>query len=963
MVITDSNSSSKVNVRNMIKILSKQKSGLKVSHINAQSLFPKMDEFRYIFEDTETDIVCVSETWLKSVVKDFQVRLEGYKVFRADRKEPETKTDKKKPNTKKPSTKKKNDKKKNDEVEPKRGGGVAIYIKDFMSCRLVCKSENGPIDYLFVEILSLDQKYLLGAIYRPHKDIDITPIVNIIEKYSVSYNHIILTGDMNCNLLEDLSIADKLESLGLFATNTSVPTHFTSTSSTLLDVMYVSEIKRSVLYDQLSAPNFSKHDLIYMIYDVPLSREKRPKSITFRDFKNINYSELTNEIDLINWSVIYHTSIVDQQISYLNEFIQYLFNKYVPLKTKILKSPSTPWFNNRISNLIQIRNLAYEKWKRYKTTQAHNIYISLKRDVVREVRLAKRKYFEGKFSEGLSGKKLWKQIKNLGFKEEKPSVNLSVDELNKLNTTFVVEKSSLFQQNYYDNLQTTNIAHAFEFICVSQEDILESFLSIKSNAEGLDDMNPVFLKALLPKLLPYITHIFNTILTTSTYPTAWKQAKVIPLPKSNNEYRPIAILPYLSKVFEKIMYKQMIQHIEKNSLLSDKQSGFRQKRSCVTTLIDVSEEIRASIDNEKMSFLTLLDHSKAFDSVDYDILLIKLRKMFGFSSCALKLIYEYLTNRQQVVMSDQNKSFPVSVSCGVPQGSILGPLLFSLYINDLPNVIKTCNIHMYADDVQLYTSCAIGDVNYCIQNINMDLKSVFDWAKGNGLTLNPNKSNALVLYKAKYDTNNLPNIHLNGTIIKYVESVKNLGIIFNSTLSWNNHINNICGKVYGIMRSVWSTQYFTPQKIKLLIAKTFILPTLLYGCEIFSNCDSTADRRLTLVFNNIVRYVYGLKKYDHVSSLAINIYGVSFDKYLEYRSLLTLHKVIVTKEPNYLYMKLNFSQSLRNNMITPILYKRLISTRQFLINAIRLWNSLPYHFHFFTNTTFFRNKLLDFLKS
>ena len=487
--------------------------------------------------------------------------------------------------------------------------------------------------------------------------------------------------------------------------------------------------------------------------------------------------------------------------------------------------------------------------------------------------------------------------------------------------------------------------------------ILNHFLKIKSNSVGLDNFHPLFVKCLLPKLLPYLVHIFNSIITTSCFPSQWKKTKIIPIPKPQNEFRPIAILPYLSKVFESIIHEQINNFLTKNNIINKFQSGYRSGHSCVSALLNVTEDIRDKIDDNKVSFLVLLDHSKAFDTLDHKILCMKLRSFFNFSDSSVKLINNYLVHRSQAVCVHDEISSMCFISRGVPQGSILGPLLFSLYINDLPHVLHHSQIHLYADDVQLYNSCLLDDINDRINKINDDLKSVIKWASGNGLSLNPNKSKVIIISRQKIDYSVIPDIRLSASVIEYVSKVRNLGLIFNRDLSWTDHINSASGKVYGMLRTLWVTQSFTPQHIRMLLAKTYLMPTLLYGCEIYANCDSKDKYKLNKLFNNIIRYIFCLRKYDHVSMYCKKLYSMTFDNLLKFRVIVYIHKIIVTKMPPYLFNKLCFTVSSRNNYLRTTRCRYMISERQFLIYAIRLWNSLPIRLTFITNTLHFREEV------
>ncbi|XP_075150402.1 uncharacterized protein LOC142224508 [Haematobia irritans] len=211
----------------------------------------------------------------------------------------------------------------------------------------------------------------------------------------------------------------------------------------------------------------------------------------------------------------------------------------------------------RPNSLIEKRDLCYKRWKRFKTPEFLQQFISARRDVNKSIQTAKSEYYREKFTSAINSQSKWKEIRNIGIRKNDSSSSAEVD-VNCLNEKFVGRKG---------------------------------FMDIKSDATGLDEINPKLIKMILPLLLPYWTFVFNTIFTESLFPTSWKRSKIIPLPKSNNEFRPISILSYLSKVFEKLMCNQIEEFLHNEKLLSQRQSGFRAKRSCITALIDVIEDI------------------------------------------------------------------------------------------------------------------------------------------------------------------------------------------------------------------------------------------------------------------------------------------------------------------------------------------------------------------------------------
>lgn len=925
--------SSKDVTMNMVRILSKQKEGLKVCHINAQSLNNKSDEFKIIFENSNVDVVCVSETWLSKSTSDHFICPNGYRIFRSDRES----------NTK--------------------GGGVAVFVKKHIVCKFRCKNnKNDKVEHVFVEITSHGRKLLLGCVYRPNKDINFCKFFEELEEIVDGYNDIIICGDFNANIIRDTSLTDHMVSFGLEPTNRTIATHFSSVNNSLLDLFFVSDISNVLLYDQISASCFSKHDLIFLTYDFHI--KPADKTYTYRDFNNINYDQLYANICLIEWDRIYYMTSVNDQLDFLQDSLLQLYDLSVPIKTKTSTVNIKPWFSTIIKRAIIRRDVAYSRWKRFKTSVLKIEYHIARNEVNREIRIAKSNYYSNQFGTALESKHTWKTIKDIGIGKNDKNVSCTLD-ADELNIQFTNLPLSQVDGDLYNNISSElfqsnfNNETSFDFCCVNQHDVVKSFSMVKSNAIGYDNIHPKFVKILLPFILPYITHLFNHIITTSSFPCRWKHSKIIPIPKSNSEYRPIAILCYLSKVFEKLLHLQMSSYITEHNLISDKQSGFRPNHSCITALTDVCENIRRDIDDGKVNILVLLDHSKAFDTVDPDILCAKLRRHFQFSSTAFQLLNSYLTNRTQSVYVNEKPSVPLRLIRGVPQGSILGPLLFSIYINDLPGYLSHCKIHMYADDVQLYMSCPKNAINEGINKINNDLKQLHRWALANGLCINPNKSKCLLIRKKRTNPIFDNQIVINDKIIDFVPTAKNLGIIFNSTLTWSNHINAIVIQTYVKLRSLWSTQHFTPLNIRILLAKTYLIPVLLYGCELFAKCDSKSTNKLNVVFNSVIRYVYGLRRFVGTSSHVKKLFGVSLENLMKIRVLLFLHKIIHTKKPSYLYEKIQFARSNRGQKVILPRHRCLVSEWHFYLNACRLWNILPQNQQLNSNASHFKKFLFE----
>lgn len=905
------------NLHTMLNIFCRQQVGLNVCHINAQSLNPKIDEFRGLFVGSEVDIVCVSETWFQEDILDNHYCLKGYNVFRADRNQ-------------------------------RIGGGVAVYVRVGIKCKMVIKSPPGSlIDYCLIDVAEVTNEgsCLVGVIYRPNCDIDLSPFYTVLEMFSSSFANVIICGDFNCNILNNersKSFIDNMRTLSLHPVNTQTPTHFTDSSSTLLDLFFVSDCQDVLFYNQLSAPAFSRHDLIFATFNMTSCS---PQTYTYRDYNQVNADLLEQDILGVDWQQIYFMSSPVSQVDFFQTNVLNLFNTHVPLKTKFCKHRTNEWCTRDIIQLMNKRDAEYKRWKRFRLTYIYNNFRNLRNQVVSKIRQAKRAYFSVRFSRNLDPKKLWKNLKDIGVGRNKKQDLGNIDP-DQLNIDFVNLQAVVPNTLHLDHVSRDSHTQ-FEFSNVNQTDVLSAVLKIKSKSVGVDDVHPIFVKALLPHLLPVLTHIFNTVILTSTFPTMWKRAKIIPILKKQGtrysppEYRPISILPFLSKVLEKLIHQQLSGYLNRTNFFCTNQSGFRQKHSCITALLKVTDDIREALDNDNVTLLTLLDFSKAFDTVNHSILLQKLKTDCHLSSSALKLVGSYLSERQQSVVVQNKRSKFIKTTAGVPQGSILGPLLFSIFINDLPISVNNSSVHLYADDVQIYISGKIGMIEDTVSRLNDDLKGIFLWSQRNCLQVNPSKSHCLVIYKTKLDLSCFPTVCLGSSVLQYVDKAKNLGICFNRTLGWDDHIQSIIGKIYACLRNLSMSKHYTPLSTKLMLVKSLILPIITYGCQIFIGYNAEFRRKLTIAFNNVVRYVFDLRRYDHISPFVKKVLGCTLHSYLTYRTLMFLHLTMTTKQPTYLSNKLRFSRSARSLILIQPRYTCLISERQFFVSAVRLWNSLP----------------------
>ena len=563
----------------------------------------------------------------------------------------------------------------------------------------------------------------------------------------------------------------------------------------------------------------------------------------------------------------------------------------------------------------------------------------------------------------LPSKRLWANLKKFNV-WSKSTAQCNFDP-HTMNTAFC--SSANPGSNYpFDPIEQLITTTSFQFSHVSETDVANCILKIKSNAVGVDGMPIRFVKLILPYILSPITHIINHCITTSTFPQLWKMGSITPVAKKANaatpaDFRPIAILPCLSKVFEMSLAQQITKYIEDHSLLSPLQSGFRPHRSCATATMKILDDIRTPFDDASVTLLCSLDFSRAFDTVNHDLLCIKLGTYYGFCDSSVKLMRCYLENRKQRVKVGTEVSNFCHVLEGVPQGSIMGPLLFCLFVNDIFYVTKDVNLHAYADDIQVYISRRVGLLDDLCCRLNDDLSRILQWARCNGLSLNPLKCSVLPISRNPINFGDIPPVFVGSTQLKLQDKTKSLGFTLNSSLTAASHISQVTKSMYFVLRTLRRSAEFTPQETRRKLVLQLMVPLISYFAEVFCTLDAHSLNKLQMAVNCATRYVFGLRRFDRLGHHRNKILGCTVKCFLKYRSCVFLFKLIKSKSPEYLFDKLVFSQSSRTmNLIVPRC-TYTASTRLFFTSTARAWNSLPRSLKNNVSVDKFKIALHDFL--
>lgn len=431
-------------------------------------------------------------------------------------------------------------------------------------------------------------------------------------------------------------------------------------------------------------------------------------------------------------------------------------------------------------------------------------------------------------------------------------VNLIV---NKFNEYFINIGPNLAKQipavsgKHLDYMTETKFSDSFYARPTDECEIIDIVNGLKANTSpGYDEVSPKIIKLVIPLIVSPLTTIFNKSLVNGIFPSKLKTAKVCPIYKGDDKhelcnYRPISVLPIFSKILEKIMCKRLLLYLEANGILTNRQYGFREAHSTCLAIMDLIDEISEALDNKEVAVGVFMDLSKAFDTLNHDILLDKLN-IYGIRGTMNDWFRSYLRNRKQFVQIGQTKSSLQPICCGVPQGSILGPILFILYINDVVNASRLANTVMFADDTNLFF-CG-HDMDLLVVRVNEEVKKVSHWFKLNKLSLNIRKTNYMVFHTRNKKVAKHGNVLIDNIQLNHVTKTKFLGVILDESLSWKDHIATVKKKVAKSVGILHRLKKILPLSILVTLYKSLIHPYLEY-CNILWAIDKT------VVLNELLR--------------------------------------------------------------------------------------------------------------
>ena len=806
-----------------VNTLSFNKAKLKLLHLNIHSLPNKIDSLMSLLDclnnkDYEIDLISLCETF----INDYNVsrcNIPNYNFEEIHRKEMSR-------------------------------GGVGIYINKNLKYKLrpdLSVFDEGYFESIFLEITTGNKHTVVGEIYRVPNTNEANFIENyqtIVEQINAENKDIVIGTDQNLDYLkyDKHSNTEKLLNFNLASgllPTISKPTRITHSTATLIDNIYV---KSKHVYKSKSAiltTDISDHFPCMLVIENDCNKNKEPLQFEQRKFTSNAIECIKTDLEQKDWNVL-NGQGVNESYNTLVTSINESLDKHAPLKKVTIPAKyviNEPWMTkglikssstcDKLFSKVVGLDKDSEKYTKYK--QYRNLYNSLKRK-------AKVKYFRDKIEEHFyNSRKLWRTLNILIGKCNDKSC---------ISDSFIIEgmlssdpdKISNGFCNYFANVGKSlaskipiinksatsyisrDVQHSLFLSPTDRIEISDIISKIKNKtSSGYDHLSNALIKEIHNQITEPLTTIVNKSLEAGYVPNEMKIAKIIPVFKSKEKvhfsnYRPISLLPTLSKILEKVVYKRLYKFLLQNNILFNSQYGFRSGHSTSDAVAELVSSILFGFDNKEMTLAVFLDLSKAFDTVDHKILLDKLER-YGIRGTALDWFRSYLSDRKQFVQYKTARSSASDIEYGVPQGSVLGPLLFIIYINDLNNCLDLCKAILFADDSTVYITGK--NKKLLFFQMKKELLSLIEWFQVNKLSLNLIKTN-YTLFTPKNssinDANESFTLTFGSETIKEVNNVKFLGLQMDRHLDWSEH--------FKILHRRLSRANFILSQVKNILPKT-----------------------------------------------------------------------------------------------------------------------------------------------
>ena len=863
-----------------------------IGHINVNFLAPKFESLKSLIED-KLDILVVTETKLDESFPSGQFIIEGFsQPFRLDRNN--------------------------------HGGGIMVFVKEHLIC-VEIPLENKPSDFecIFLDLKIRSKKFLLVGGYNPDKG-KISKYLSHVSKYLdknlANFDNFLILGDLNSEMHEEpmKDFCDLYELSNLI----KVPTCFKSAENpSSIDVILTNTKKMFQNSTAIETGISDHHKLVVTVMKI-YSEKQKPITVNYRSYKNFEMFNFNDELkEALDNFENPHMTYEDFQTIFMKTL-----EKHAPKKSKKVRGNNAPFMTKRLSKEIMHRSKLKNKLNKNPTEENRKLYNKQRNFCLSLLRKQKREYYNNLDPKILAdNKKFWKRVKplfsgkqkvlekNIVILEGQNIISDNKEVAEKLNNFFIeavenldidqFETEDLDESEDLDDLdkiikmyqnhpsvqkikENIDIEEKFTFQEIGEQSLNKILYSIDPKKASVENDIPAkVLKGSGPIISKYLSKIYNTSMEQGAFPDSLKEGTVTPINKTSKrttlkkDYRPINLLPLVSKIYERNMFVQMYDYIDK--YLSPYLFGYRKGRSteqCLAIMIEVWKKALDARPGKKAGAV-LTDLSKAFDCLNHKLLIAKL-DAYGFDKNALKFVLDYLKSRKQRTKVNDAYSSWRDVNFGVPQGSILGPLLFNIFINDLFFFVKDSKIANYADDNTAYSTA--NTIEDLLKVLESETSIILDWFRKNEMKSNDEKCKLIVA--------NTDNISLNvgSDLIQSHNTVELLGIKIDNELKFTDHVTNLIKKgnqkLHALARI---SRYVDNEKMKLLM-NAFITSQFNYCPLVWMFHNRTLNSKINKLHERALRLVY-------------NNDDLSFDELLELNGSITVHQQNLQKLATEMY--------------------------------------------------------------
>jgi len=672
---------------------------------------------------------------------------------------------------------------------------------------------------------------------------------------------------------------------------------------------------------------------------------------------------------------------VDQLAELYNHELTSLLDRLVPARTvTIRRRPSDPWFDQECRQTKRVVRRLERSARLRGTPEATDAWYAKRREYRALLRRKREQFWLAKIdAEKSTPRQLWRSIDALlGRGRIPPLDGVGAERFQRYFDDKVAGVRSATADAPPPSFSSTSSVAPFQqFQPVTVDDVIAAVHALPDKSCALDPLPTSFLKTVVDVIAPFLTELFNRSLSSGSVPDVFKAAYITPrLKKSNMDpadvrsYRPISNLSVVSKLLERLVARQLLTHLDTSGLLPRLQSAYRAGHSTETAVLKVLSDILLAIDSGDLSALVMLDLSAAFDTVDHNILLRRLETSYCICGDVIRWFRTYLVGRRQHVRTGSSASSPASIVCGVPQGSVLGPILFLLYTADLMLLIEGHGLrpHLYADDTQIYGFCQPSASLELQTNISACIDDVAGWMSSNRLQLNTAKTEILWSTSGRR-LHQLPRLPLRvGTDeVAPASVVRDLGIYIDSDVSMRSHVTRTVSACFAVLRQLRSIRRSVSLPVIQSLVSSLVLSRLDYGNATLAGIPSYLLKRLQSVMNAAARLVFSSSRFEHITPLLHQLHWLKAQERIQFKLAVLVYKCLHGAAPAYLAddlhqpAELEARRRLRSASTSSLLIRRTrlstIGDRAFPVAAARVWNCLPQHITSAPSLPVFRSRL------